>query len=268
MATARPRSLRLLRVAGWLQIVLAVALGSALALTWQTLLTGPRNLGAAIEATLASADRSLAATEFMLQTNQTQILGAEKQLAGYATSTESMAASIEQAIPLLRAWGEDGRRIGAGMEGLGGVSGKLGGAIAKWGLARSAKAAGESVAQRGEHLRQSGDAMLELATRLQGDILPKIRQTAETLRQVGSGEIEAAYREVLDSVSKARGAIQQGQGMVSPLLMVLQLACGVYAAMALVLLSCGVTTVVLGHALAAEANESAAVVDHNHPAGL
>lgn len=241
--TAAGRTTRLLRLAGWLQISLAVVLGGALALTWRTLLAGPRHLGTAVEATLGSADRSLAATEVALRTNQPRLEEAGKAIQGYARFSASVARTTEQSIPLLRAWGEDSRGLGDDVE-------AMGAAIERFGLAPPIRAAGEKVRLRGERLRASGGKMLDIAASLEKDGLPAIRQTAETLRGLECSDLATSSRQVIESVARTRETVRQGIGMVSPTLLVLRLTCGVFAAMALVLLLCGVTTVLLGRALA------------------
>jgi hypothetical protein len=74
----------------------------------------------------------------------------------------------------------------------------------------------------------------------------------EALNGVGQGEIETSTQQVIDSVVKARLTVQRSMGMVRPALGAARLTCIVYAAMALVLLLCGATTVLLGRALDAE----------------
>ena len=256
MLTAGNNATRLLRLAGWLQIGLAMTMGVALALTWRMLLAEPVDLGVQVRCALVSAEQTLAGVENTLQTNQVRILDAEKQVQGYALSIESTAGIIDRALPLVRAWGEDSRKAGTRAESVGGAGARLSDAIAaKVGMAKPLRVASEGVVERGANLRKSGDAIVAFADQLETDILPKVRQTAETLQHAGGGEIGTTYRQVLDSVGSARATIQRSMGMVRPALGTARLTCGVYAAMTLVLLSCGVTTVLLGHALAVEGGD-------------
>jgi hypothetical protein len=247
MATTRSGSARLLGCAGWLQIVLAVVLAVALALTWKVFLNGARDIGTTARETLAAADQALASVETVLQANEPQVLEAQKVLQGYADFSQAVAENTAQTIPLLRDWGKD--------------TDDLGESIARLGNAISAVPfcgpAGKEVTVRGTRLRETGAKMKGTAAALERDALPAVRRTTDMLKRLSDGSMEVSSRDLLAATARARRAVQESMGTVAPAMTLARLTCGVYAALALVLLLCGATMVLLGRALAAEGRESA-----------
>lgn len=249
------RSAAVLRIAGWAEIVLALTLGCALAVTWAAIQAGPRGMGAAMESALGAADQSLAATEAMLEASQPQILKAQQALMHYATFAASIAETCEQTAPLLRAWGADTCDVGKDVEAMGATTARLG-------LLGAVKEAGEKTILRGQRLRATGAQILQTADALEKDALPAIRRTSEILHDTGTVGVDASSRHVAESVAGARETICRCKGFVSPAMLTLRLTCGVYAAMTLVLLLAGVTMVLLGQALGALVGASTAAPSH------